>query len=151
MKKFLSHSPNNTRSLAKKLARLIAGGEIIFLDGPIGSGKTIFVQGMARALGIKKSPVSASFSLMRSYKCARLNFFHLDMFRIAEKDIKNLGFEEFLSYDKAVIAVEWPAAAKNFFPKDRIEINFKLLNGDGREIIVKAKGKNSARIIRGLR
>ena len=61
-------SPQQTLALAGRLARALKGGEIIFLRGPIGAGKTVFVKGVAAALGLKSSPTSASFSLIKSYQ-----------------------------------------------------------------------------------
>ena len=62
-----THSRQETLLLAAHFAQLLRGGEIVFLRGPIGAGKTVFVKGIAAALGLKSSPTSASFSLMKKF------------------------------------------------------------------------------------
>ena len=80
-----SRSPEETLALARRFARALKGGEIVFLRGPIGAGKTVFVKGVAAALGLKSSPTSASFSLMKEYKNKRNRLFHIDLFRLCYK------------------------------------------------------------------
>ena len=63
-----THSSAQTLALAERFSSALKGGEIVFLRGPIGAGKTVFVKGIAAALGLKSSPTSASFSLMKEYK-----------------------------------------------------------------------------------
>ena len=79
-----THSRQETLALASRFAKVLQGGEIIFLRGPIGAGKTVFVKGVASALGLKSSPVSASFSLMKKYKNKNVKLFHIDLFRLSE-------------------------------------------------------------------
>ena len=93
-----THSPEETTALAQKFADLLQGGEIIFLRGPIGAGKTIFVKGIAQALGLKSSPTSASFSLMKRYQNRKKILFHIDLFRLSEDEIFNLGKEYLLIF-----------------------------------------------------
>ena len=66
--KIFSHSRAHTLEIAGRFARALRGGEIVFLRGPIGAGKTVFVKGVAQALSLKSSPTSASFSLMKAYQ-----------------------------------------------------------------------------------
>lgn len=145
---FYSRSPADTRVLSKKLASRLDGGEIIFLYGPIGAGKTVFVQGLAAAMGIKSIPVSASFSLMRQYKSAKAGIFHIDLFRLEAGDMDNVGFEYVLEDPKTVIVVEWPEAADKVFPEDRLNITIELLKGDGRKIVFRAGGRRSAEMLK---
>lgn len=147
---FTSNSPSDTGALAAALATLLKGGEIITFSGPIGAGKTVFVSALVRALGLNARPVSASFSLMKEYKGAGLRVFHADLFRLEENEMHNFGLEEMLSDEKAIILVEWPAAADNFLPQGRLELDFKLLEGDGREITFNARGADAENALRNL-
>ena len=71
-----THSRQQTLALATQFARAFRGGEIVFLRGPIGAGKTVFVKGVAAALGLTSSPTSASFSLLKEYKNKDIQTFY---------------------------------------------------------------------------
>ena len=142
IKSFCIHSDSvaHTQALATRCAALLKGGEIILLRGPIGAGKTIFVKGIAHALGLKSSPTSASFSLMKRYQNKKYTVFHIDLFRLSEGEVFNLGFEEMLENEQAIILAEWPDPIVRMFPKDRLEIDFKLEQGNRRQITFTANG-----------
>lgn len=139
-----------TLSLAKKFARALHGGEIIFLRGPIGAGKTVFVKGVAESLNLKSSPTSASFSLIKAYKNKKIHLFHIDLFRLEEGELFNLGFEEMLEDEHAIILAEWPDPAARFFPADRLEMDFKLEQGDTRTLQLASYGRVSDRLLEAL-
>lgn len=114
----------------------------MFLDGPIGAGKTFFVRELAAALGAKRLPVSASFNLMRAYR-GRLKLYHFDLFRAGEADMENVGLDEYLGRADGITAVEWPAAAEGLCGREVIRLEFALAGGDARVIKVFA-GPGSA-------
>ena len=133
-------SPQQTLALARRFASLLNGGEIVFLRGPIGAGKTVFVKGVAEALGMKSSPTSASFSLMKRYQKGKHTLYHIDLFRLTEGEVFNLGFEEMLEDEQAVILAEWPDPRAQMMPQDRLEMDFVLEGGDKRRITLRAGG-----------
>ena len=145
-----SHSREDTLALAGRFARALKGGEIIFLRGPIGAGKTVFVKGIAAAKGLKSSPTSASFSLMKEYKNKHHRLFHIDLFRLEEGEVFNLGFEEMLEDENAVILAEWPDPIRHMLPQDRLEMDFTLCGGDERRIALRAFGPVSHALAEGL-
>ncbi len=145
-----SNSAAQTLELASRLAVLLKGGEIVLLRGPIGAGKTVFVKGIAAALGLKSSPTSASFSLLKEYKNKHTRLFHIDLFRLEEGEVFNLGFEEMLEDDKAIILAEWPDPIARMFPPDRLELNFKLHEGDERTLELASFGPVSDKLLEGL-
>ena len=145
--KLTSSNIDQTKTLARKIAALLKGGEILFFEGPIGAGKTVMVNEIVKSFGVKKTPVSASFSLLKKYKGKKFNLYHADLFRLEEGEMFNLGFEEMLEDQSAVLLVEWPEPAKNFFPKSRLEITVTLLEGDKREITLKALGKTAQNLL----
>jgi len=150
MPTFTSENINDTRRLAAALAPMLRGGEIIFLRGPIGAGKTVFVKALAKELGLKGSPVSASFSIMKEYKSKTKKLFHADLFRLEEREMFNLGFEEMLADDKAIIVVEWPAPLENLINSPRLEMDFVLRGGDKREINLSARGGKAEILLENL-
>ena len=145
--KLISKSQAETQAIAHKIASSLKGGEILFFEGPIGAGKTVMVKEIVKTFGVKKTPVSASFSLLKKYKGKKFNLYHADLFRLEEGEMFNLGFEEMLEDQNAVLLIEWPGPAKNFFPKNRLEINIALLEGDRREISLKAPGKKPKNLL----
>lgn len=143
-------SREQTLALAADFARALKGGEIVFLRGPIGAGKTVFVKGVAAAMGLKSSPTSASFSLMKEYKNKTRRLFHIDLFRLEEGEVFNLGFEEMLEDDKAVILAEWPDPIRHMLPADRLEMDFILKEGDERVIRLASFGRVSHALLEAL-
>ena len=139
-----SNSREETEALATRFAQTLRGGEIVFLRGPIGAGKTVFVKGVARALGLKSSPTSASFSLMKAYRSKKHCLFHIDLFRLEANEVFNLGFEEMLEDEHAIILAEWPDPISQMLPQDRLEMDFILKQVDRREIVCTAHGPVSA-------
>ena len=132
-----------TQQAGFDLAKNLKGGEVICLHGDLGSGKTTFVQGLAKGLGIDAKIISPTFIIMRSYEI-RLknedlgfkNFYHVDLYRIEnEKDVKGLGLMEFMKDPESVIAIEWPEKIENLLPEKRIDIIFNYLDEDRREIV----------------
>lgn len=120
------------------------------MRGPIGAGKTVFVKGIAAALGLKSSPTSASFSLMKEYKNKKHRLFHIDLFRLEEGEVFNLGFEEMLEDDNAIILAEWPDPIRQMLPADRLEMDFILKEGDEREIKLQSFGRVSDALLEAL-
>jgi len=132
--RFKSASPAETARLAALFAGELAGGAALFLEGPIGSGKTFFVRELASALGARRLPVSASFNLMRSYK-GRLKLYHFDLFRAGEADMENIGLDEYLGRPDGITAVEWPGEAGGIYAgMEPLRLDFALAGGDRRLI-----------------
>ncbi|MCR5505186.1 MAG: tRNA (adenosine(37)-N6)-threonylcarbamoyltransferase complex ATPase subunit type 1 TsaE [Elusimicrobiaceae bacterium] len=136
-----------TQALARQISGLLKGGEILFFEGPIGAGKTVMVKEIVKNFGFKKLPVSASFSLLKKYQNENVTLYHADLFRLKEGEMFNLGFEEMLEDENAILLIEWAEAARNFFPQTRLEITVTLLEGDRREISLKALGKTAQNIV----
>ena len=103
-----SSSEEETRDLAARLAELVEEGDVILLAGPLGAGKTVFVQGLARSLGIRERIISPTFTIVREYGAregARLPLFHVDLSRLEADDFRELGYEE--ESAAGVMVVEW--------------------------------------------
>jgi len=127
----ISHKPYAARRKAYGLRRAF----VISLDGELGAGKTTFTQGFAKGLGIKETPKSPTFVIMRIYKLNKSNrsdkivefenFIHIDAYRITSKDLKSLGWNELVSGQQNIILIEWGDRVKNILPKNALRIIFK--------------------------
>lgn len=145
----VTKSAQETQALGEKIANNLSfdklssrKGRVIALYGELGSGKTTFLQGLAKGLGIRERILSPTFIMMRTYPITDhqspiTDFYHVDLYRIEdEKDIEGLGLEEIWSDPKNIIAIEWAEKIKKILPKKRIDIHFKYLKNNGREIRV---------------
>src|SRR5580692_10648936 len=107
MATLISHSPAETEALGEKFGRAARPGWVIALSGELGAGKTQFVKGVARGLGISARVHSPTFTLVAEYGGGRLPLFHLDLYRLEnEAQILSAGLEEFLQPD-GVAVIEW--------------------------------------------
>lgn len=102
-----SHSPFDTEALGENFGRAAKHGWVIALSGDLGAGKTQFVKGLARGLGISARVHSPTFTLVAEYTGGRLKLFHLDLYRLeTPEEIRGAGVEEFLEPD-GVAVIEW--------------------------------------------
>lgn len=99
---------------------------VVLLKGDLGTGKTTFVQGLMRELGVKKRIVSPTFTLLRSYAVKAGNFskvHHFDCYRINEEyEMGELGFSVLLKDPKNIIVIEWPERIRKILPREKITV-----------------------------
>lgn len=136
MKRYFSKSAVETKAIAAKLAKGKSLG-VIALSGELGSGKTTFVQGFAKALGIKEKIISPTFVLMRRHQIPKKEkvLFHIDLYRLEEEEeFKNLGLEELLNDSNNVILIEWAERIEKYLPNKTIKI-FMKKTGDNSRLI----------------
>src|SRR5471032_697070 len=113
MATFISHSPAETEALGEKFGRAAQSGFVIALSGDLGAGKTQFVKGLARGLGITARVHSPTFTLVNEYGGGRLKLFHLDLYRLETlAQILSAGIGEFLSPDGMTV-IEWAERIAN--------------------------------------
>jgi tRNA threonylcarbamoyladenosine biosynthesis protein TsaE len=132
---FITSNPSETIKLGKKIAKRLRPGDIIFLYGELGAGKTTLIKGIARGLGIKKLIISPSFVLVKEYP--QKNFFHIDLYRIKDFDFLMSGLNEYLS-KKNIVAIEWAEKIENLVKPEKniIKIKINLKENEKREISV---------------
>ncbi len=120
---FITHSPEETRALGGRLADALQGGEVIAFTGDLGAGKTAFVSGMARALGVDERVTSPTFTIVNEYEGGRLPLFHFDMYRLGSADeLFHIGWEDYLARG-GVCAVEWSENVDEAIEEDAIRVS----------------------------
>lgn len=144
MPKYITKNFKQTQKLGQDLAQEILKykknkkAKTLLLYGDLGGGKTTFLQGFAKGLGVKQKVLSPTFVVMKSYKVKSCKvFYHLDCYRLRnEKDAKELGLVEILKNPENIVAIEWPERIKKILPKNVIKIKFKFISTNERAIIV---------------
>lgn len=142
MKRYTTHSYQETISLSSEIAKQLKPGDIIAFRGDLGAGKTAFVTGLAKGLGIEADVSSPTFSLMNEYRGKDITLCHFDMYRIETfEDLYSTGFFDYLDTD-AILAIEWSENIENVLPPGCIEV--ELLPGkneNDREILIKGDNR----------
>ena len=132
---FTSNSPAETEAIGELIARTLVPGSIVVLKGMIGSGKTVLVKGIARALGIAEAITSPSFTIAAEYRGDML-LRHIDLYRTgSDEELELLGFDE-LTDGPAVAVVEWGEKAANFLQQPDVTVEFQIRDGECRTITV---------------
>ena len=138
-----TETADQTRAVGAAIAGLLEPRDAVALSGELGAGKTTFVQGVARGLGVEDHVVSPTFTLVREYR-GRLDLVHVDVFRLDHlQDVIDLGLEE-IGEDDAVLLVEWGDAVHALLPADRLDVELTSFDptgaSDARRIVLRAGG-----------
>ncbi len=127
--------------MAPKILNKLGNKNIILLKGELGSGKTTFAQGVLKFLGAQGPFTSPTFVIMKKYnlkfkiKNLKLtNVYHLDCYRVGAKDVLELGWEEIIRDKNNLVLVEWPEKIKSILPEKYLQLEFKILGENEREI-----------------
>lgn len=137
---FSTGSPGQTKRVGARLAKEILKPDVrkkaavLGLVGDLGGGKTTFLQGLAKGLGLKEKILSPTFIIMRRIK----NFYHIDCYRIKKpKEVLDLDFKKIISNPQNIVAIEWADRIKKIMPPKTIWIHFKFINLKTRRIAIK--------------
>lgn len=132
---FITHGPEETRILGRRLAEVLRGGEVIAFTGDLGAGKTAFVSGMAEALGVEDRVTSPTFTIVNEYEGGRLPLFHFDMYRLSSADeLFHIGWEDYLARN-GVCAVEWSENVEEAIEADAIRISINRGSDENSRLI----------------
>ena len=132
-----SATPEATERMGERLAAALRAGDVLVLRGPLGSGKTRFVVGLARGLGARGRVRSPSFGLIHEYP-GRETLAHVDLYRLSESEALDLGLEELP--ERAVLAVEWGEKLPERLRADALELSFTIETPEVRSITAAAAG-----------
>lgn len=136
--KLVSHSEKETQRVAVDFSKTLKGGETIGLIGDLGAGKTAFVKGMAKGLGIKKVITSPTFVVMKIYpvKHQTIKYFvHVDAYRVKNAaSLTGIGLEDYIKSNDSVVVIEWADLVKDVIPRKKILIHFNHIANNQREI-----------------
>lgn len=133
---FESRNESDTEYLGERLARsLPEGGAVVALYGELGAGKTAFVRGMARGLGVADRVVSPTFTIVNEYS-GRRDLFHFDMYRLGgAEELFDIGWEDYLERG-GVCAVEWSENVPGAFDGSEIRVTIEKTGQDARTVTV---------------
>ncbi len=147
-REYISSSSAQTKKFGERIAKQILKKRpktafVIGLEGELGGGKTTFLQGFAKGLGIKEKILSPTFVIIKRFKIENCklkieNLYHIDCYRIQKaKELLDIGFKKIISGPQNIVVVEWADRVKKIMPKNTIWIRFKFINEKTRKIKVK--------------
>ena len=137
--KYTSRCEDDTLELAENIESEKFAGMVICLNGELGSGKTVFVKGFAKALGIKETVTSPTFSLVKEYHDGEMPLFHMDVYRM-EDSKENFGLDDYLNQD-GVCIIEWPEMIEEQLPEERLDVKIKVIDDDVRVFVFTPHGQ----------
>ena len=157
----ISHSAAQTQRLGARLGELLQGGELILLNGQLGTGKTTFTQGLAQGMGINEQVNSPTFTLLKEYTRRSRSatksgsssqrapaLYHFDLYRLDDPgEIFDLGFDEYFN-GEGVCVVEWAEKADLYWPSDHLNIRLKILSETKRGLLFTAVGPRYCELLR---
>ena len=135
MTEFITNSELETEQLGERLAKAVSGGAVIAMYGDLGAGKTAFVRGMARGMGLTCRVSSPTFTIVNEYLGER-EIIHFDMYRLSgAEELFDIGWEDYISRG-AVCVVEWSENVQDAFFGDEIKVTIDKLSDTGRRISI---------------
>ena len=137
----VTNSPAETEALGESLAGQLEPGTVIAFTGDLGAGKTAFVRGLARGLGVRERVTSPTFTIVNEYEGGRLPLFHFDMYRLGSADeLFDIGWEDYLARG-GICAVEWSENVSDALGNDCLRVDIRRGENDDQQIITIGGGK----------
>ena len=137
--KITSRSIEDTMELAENIESEKFPGMLICLDGELGSGKTVFVKGFAKSLGLEENITSPTFNIVKEYLNGEMPLYHMDVYRLESSD-NSIGFDDYFNSDGVTI-IEWSELIEDILPNERLDIKFKVLDENTRIIKLTPHGE----------
>lgn len=141
--KLTMRSEEDTVYLAQNIESEKFPNMVICLYGELGSGKTVFAKAFAHAMGIE-GVTSSTFNIIKEYN-GELPLYHMDVYRLEDDNIDNLGIEEYFEKGGVTI-IEWADIIKDYLPEERLDIKFKVIDEFTRVLILKPHGEDYIRV-----
>lgn len=140
MYKLTTHNERETIELAQNIESEKFPNMVICLEGDLGSGKTIFTKGFARAMEIEEDVTSPTFNIIKEYTSGEMPLYHMDVYRLDGK-AEEIGLEEYF-HKGGVVIIEWADMIQEYLPEERLEIKIRVLDDseDARVFIINPVG-----------
>src|SRR3954468_5565285 len=124
-----TRTADETHALGRRIGALLRAGDVVVLEGELGTGKTVFAKGIAVGLGVREPVVSPTFTVVREYD-APTPLVHVDVYRLDHlQELHDLGFDDLIG-DDAVTVVEWGDHVSTALPSDRLRVLLEPGDGD---------------------
>ena len=140
--KLTTHSEEETIELAQNIESEKFPNMVICLRGDLGSGKTVFTKGFAKALEVKEEVTSPTFNIIKEYTTGELPLFHMDVYRL-DGNVEDLGIEEYFT-KKGITIIEWADMIPDYLPEERLDIKIKNSSEDEDKRIITIKPYGAA-------
>lgn len=137
--KYTSRCEEDTLNLAENIESEKFNGMVICLNGDLGSGKTVFVKGFAKALGIDETITSPTFSLVKEYLNGEMPLYHMDVYRLDDSNHK-FSIKDYLNLD-GVCIIEWPEMVEEQLPEERLDVRIKVVDDETRIFVFTPHGQ----------
>ena len=137
--RYLTNSAQETSSLGAKFGKTLKPGTVVALIGELGTGKTVFTKGIAKALDVKNYEYvnSPSFVIVKEYASKKTPLYHFDLYRLkSSEDLDTVGYKEYF-YSKGISVVEWADRVPDVLPERHVTVKFKHLGKNKRQITIK--------------
>src|SRR5690625_4929422 len=142
-----SYSDEESQKIAARLALLLKAGDVLTLEGELGSGKTTFTKGIAQGLGVKRVVTSPTFTIVKEYK-GSIRLYHMDAYRL-EYSEEDIGFSEYFN-GEGLSVIEWAKFIEDFLPNERLNVKINYLSENSRLIEFDPSGEYYEKIIKKL-
>jgi len=145
---FETRTPTETRRVGARLARLLQAGDVVLLQGDLGSGKTVLAQGIGRGLAVREPVKSSSFVLLNEYH-GRLTMYHADLYRLTDSaEVIDLALEEIAA--PGVLVIEWPERAWEELPPEHLLVRIEEARAKERRLTIEPRGERYEEMVRKL-
>lgn len=151
MRTFTTENEQETIKIAEQLSKYLTPGMTLLLQGDLGAGKTTFTKGIGAGLGVKRIIKSPTYTIIREYTDGKIPLYHIDLYRLSESEVPELGLEEYFDGD-GVSVVEWPSVAPDDLPREHLAIKLAndLQNPEKRNITFEATGDEYEQVVEQL-
>ena len=134
LEKYLADS-DATEALGQLLGKHAKDGDVICLSGDLGAGKTLFVQNLAKALGVQGDVTSPTFNLMNIYK-GRISIFHFDLYRLEQEyELEEIGFYDYVEEPEGLVLIEWAEKFMDCLPENYISLEIQRTEQEQQRIL----------------
>lgn len=151
---FISHSPAQTRRLGARLGSLLKAGDLVCLEGELGTGKTRLAQGIGQGMGVAGPITSPTFTLVAEYHppAPAPTLFHIDLYRLDApvEEAMALGLDEYFA-DDGVCLIEWAERIRPVLPAERLWVSLRHLDANKRGILMQANGPRYRELLAAFR